>query len=62
MFDFHVLQERAVRVLMKDGTWYAGRYRAILSEWAEAKPTLWLTDWSNEYFVTLDRIAELQAA
>ena len=63
MFDFRLFKERRVLVRLRDGSRFLGYYRLILPDgWAEAKPTLWLSDWSLEHFVTLDDIEELEAA
>lgn len=63
MFSFGLFKQRRVRVRLHDGSRYLGYYRLILPDgWYEAKPTLWLTDWSVDHLVTLDRIAELEAA
>jgi hypothetical protein len=63
MFDFRLFKQRTVQVRLRDGSRYLGFYRLILPDgWSEAKPTLWLTDWSVEHLVPLDKIAELEAA
>ncbi|HEV2907588.1 MAG TPA: hypothetical protein VGZ50_09785 [Actinomycetota bacterium] len=63
MFSFGLFSQRMVQVRLRDGSRYLGYYRLILPDgWSEAKPTLWLTDWSDEHMVPLDRIAELEAA
>ena len=62
MFDFDVLHERSVRVLLKDGTWCTGAYRTILREWAGSTPMLWVSDWSQDHYVPLDRIQQLETS
>lgn len=63
MFSFGLFKERQVQVRLRDGSRYLGYYRLILPDgWGEAKPTLWLSDWSVEHLVPLDRIVELEAA
>lgn len=62
MFDFRVLRHRTVLVRLKDGTHFRGEYRTILSSWDESKPTLWVSDWSLEHLVPLDRVAELETS
>lgn len=62
MFDFRLFTERTVRVRLKDGSHYLGRYRTILGEWVGPKPTLWVTDWSLDHLDALDQVDEVEAA
>ncbi|HYH28496.1 MAG TPA: hypothetical protein VEA19_06955 [Actinomycetota bacterium] len=63
MFDFRLFRERQVKVRLRDGSRVLGSFRLVLADgWVEAKPTLWLSDWSLEHFVTLDHVQELEAA
>ena len=52
-----------MKVLLRDGSHVLGFFRLVLPDgWYEAKPTLWLSDWSLEHFYTLDDVAEVEAA
>lgn len=62
VFDFGLFRGRPVRVRTKNGTRYAAQFRTILDSWTESKPTLWLSDWSLDHYVTLDTVIELEAS